>query len=394
MNVGILDVETTTRNDGNPFDESNVLCYVGIYLNQHYYLFDVEYSEQPYGETLHQIQELLDQCDLLVGFNIKFDLHWLRRYGITIKCPIWDCQYVEYVLSGQLVAMPSLNDTAEKHGLGKKVDKIAEYWNRGVDTRQIPRQELEEYLTQDLTLTDKVFNIQKNALQVPDKLQMKRIVWYGCQDILVTEEMEWNGLKYDIEKSKSIGDKILSEIASLDNLLYSLVPHKFINFGSHEHISAILYGGIAKYKVRELVTKTLKKGQVISREQTVAKGHLFPELIKPPRGAKLKKEGYFATDEGTLKKLPAKGIAKQIITALLERAKLDKKVGTYFHGIPKMYEEMGWKNNVIHGQLVHCVARTGRLASRKPNQQNLDEEVRQCIISRFLKDPQLILKAV
>ena len=30
------------------------------------------------------LQEQLDEADLIIGFNIKFDLHWLRRVGITI----------------------------------------------------------------------------------------------------------------------------------------------------------------------------------------------------------------------------------------------------------------------------------------------------------------------
>jgi DNA polymerase I-like protein with 3'-5' exonuclease and polymerase domains len=81
--------------------------------------------------------------------------------------------------------------------------------------------------------------------------------------------------------------------------------------------------------------------------------------------------------------LHASGEVRDIINTILERNKLAKLQGTYYEGIPKLYSEMQWENQTIHGQLNHCVAGTGRLASSKPNQQNLDERVQVCIETRF-----------
>ena len=41
----VLDVETTTSNKGNPFDQTNKLCYVGLKDN---ILFDIEHTDTPY----------------------------------------------------------------------------------------------------------------------------------------------------------------------------------------------------------------------------------------------------------------------------------------------------------------------------------------------------------
>lgn len=108
------------------------------------------------------LQELLDNS-LVIGFNIKYDLHWLRRLGLNIShLKIWDCQIAEYMLSAQRTSYASLNGTAEKYGLGSKLDVIeTEYWSKGIDTDEIPIEILSEYLRQDLALTYEVYRIQK-----------------------------------------------------------------------------------------------------------------------------------------------------------------------------------------------------------------------------------------
>lgn len=123
MKYAVIDCETTISNDGNPFDSTNKLVYVGIRIDGVNHLFDIEYSGLPWGQFKQEIQSLLDSCDLYVFFNAKFDIHWLKRYGLALAPgkPIWDTQFVEYVLSGQTIQLPSLNDTASRRGLGEKL---------------------------------------------------------------------------------------------------------------------------------------------------------------------------------------------------------------------------------------------------------------------------------
>ena len=98
MSYLVLDVETTISNKGNPFDQTNKLCMVGLLTANEKMIYDIEYSVDPYKESLKQIQLAVDKCDVLVGFNIKFDLHWLARYGITFANKrIWDCQLTAFI---------------------------------------------------------------------------------------------------------------------------------------------------------------------------------------------------------------------------------------------------------------------------------------------------------
>ena len=148
-----LDVETTTTNMGHPFDKNNKLISVGIKKDDGPTVtYDIEYSVDPYQELLNDIQIAVNEADVLVGFNIKFDLHWLQRYGIDFKTKrIWDCQLTQFIIMNQSNPYPSLNGTAEYYDLGTKLDEVKEnYWKNGIDTDKIPYDILDEYLKQDV----------------------------------------------------------------------------------------------------------------------------------------------------------------------------------------------------------------------------------------------------
>ena len=162
----VLDVETTTSNKGNPFDQTNKLCYIGLKDN---ILFDIEYTDSPYKNKLNEVQNEINKVETLVGFNIKFDLHWLKRYGINFNTKrIWDCQLVHFILSGQKDTYPSLNKVAKYYNLDSKIDTVAEeYWKNDIDTTEIPEDILQEYLQKDLELTEQIY--QKQLIEVPKK---------------------------------------------------------------------------------------------------------------------------------------------------------------------------------------------------------------------------------
>lgn len=375
----IIDVEGPL--DGHPFTPAHRLSLIGLYDGHSYSLFDIEHTGTPYGPAIPQIQKIVDDCDVLVAFNSKYDLHWLRRYGIKFHHKkLWCLQYAEFCMSGQSWAYPDLDTSCKNRGLEGKSTYIADtYWNKGIDTVHIPWGELAEYNKKDLEIEWNLFWAHVEYLK--DKPQLKKLIWYGCQDLLVTEEMEWNGIKYDTEKSLSIGDSLLVESRSMDAKLGEFTMGVPVLFSSPAQLSALLYGGVIHEETKEPYTFYYKDGRTAEKVRKMVKEHTLPRLVEPLKGTK--NANGFSTDEGTLKRLKANGKAKQIIELLLRKRELDKKVGTYYHGIPKLARERQWENNLIHGQLNHCTAATGRLASQKPNQQNLDYSVRECIVTRF-----------
>jgi DNA polymerase I-like protein with 3'-5' exonuclease and polymerase domains len=381
----VLDVETTISNKGNPFDETNSLCYVGLRSESNSVLHAIAYSSDPYGSNLLSIQRSIDDNELLIGFNIKFDLHWIRRYGITFSNKrIWDCQLVHFILTGQTQSYPSLNGVAAHYGLGTKLDVVStEYWKNGIDTPDVPRDILEEYLQGDLDLTYQVYLKQLAEVQASSP-QLQRLISLHNQDLLVLEEMEYNGLIFDEARSTELAEDLTEQIRRLDVLLMDYHQTDDFNSNSTEHLSALLYGGTINLKRREVigVFKTgTRAGQ--QKERWIDFPVTFPKLINPLRGSELAKEGFYSTDEATLKSLKGSKNAKELVELLLRRATLEKRVSTYYEGLVKLRKEMQWSEGKLHGQLNQCVARTGRLSSSRPNLQNFDGEIKELFNTRF-----------
>ena len=380
----ILDVETTISNKGNPFDETNKLCYVGL-LDTSHNLFSIEYNDQPYKKHLEEIQSRIDDAEVLVGFNLKFDLHWLRKYGINFMGKrLWDCQLVHFILTGQQYPYPSLNSVSAYYNLGSKLDVVAtEYWSNKIDTPNIPADILEEYLLGDLQLTQKVYEKQQKEFALCTK-PMQRLISLHNQDLMVLQEMEYNGLIFDETKSTELGKELQTQITLLNKSLSEY--HKLVEFNpsSNEHLSVLMYGGTIKVKRREVIGlfKTGdRKGQ--AKEKWVEHEIKFDRLVTPLKGSELTKEGYFSTDEATLKSLRGTKYAKELVELILTRATLEKRLTTYYTGLVDLRTSMNWPVNKLHGQLNQCVARTGRLSSSRPNLQNFDGEIKQLFGSKY-----------
>jgi DNA polymerase I-like protein with 3'-5' exonuclease and polymerase domains len=380
--ITTFDCETSVSNKGNPFDTSNKLCYAGFKTGSSIKLFDVEYSDAPCDAL--GMQEILNNTTLLVAFNAKFDLHWIKNYGLNFSTlRVWDCQLVHFILSNQKDTYPSLNDVAAYYGLGTKLDVVAsQYWDMGIDTPLIPKQILEEYLIGDLELTEQVYYKQVEELE--QRPHLKRLVSLHNQDLKVLQEMEYNGLLYDHVKSEELANAIDKDIQELDLLLASYVDCPDFNYNSNDHLSCLLYGGAITLRKRENigVFKTGKRAGE-PKDKWVEYQVEFPRLVKPLKGSELAKDGYWSTDEATLKSLRGSKKAKEIVELLLKRAELAKRVSTYYRGLLKLQDTMKWKKGFIYGQLNQVVARTGRLSSSRPNLQNFDGEIKELFYTRY-----------
>lgn len=371
-----------TKLNGSPFARKNSLTYVGLRTDEGDYLdFSIDYGEFGYGQSLKKIQELIDEHDCLVGFNIKFDLHWLRRYGITFKNKrVFDCQLAEFILSNQSCPYPSLDVTAEFYGLEGKLDVVKEeYWKKGIDTDHVPEDILTDYLKQDVMTTWEVFENQQTRVTYENRVLLS----LANQDLLALEEIEYNGMKYNTSLSMKLGDEIQIDLDSTDSSMRSFLDTPEFKPSSNDHVSAALYGGVIKWPSKESYIFTYKDGRTAEKIRNIVVEKTMPRLVSPIKGSDLAKEGYYATNEPTLLSLKAVGATKKFIAMLMERSGLEKRRGTYLHGLPAMMEEMDWEPDYIHGQLNQCVAITGRLSSSKPNMQNFDKKISKLFISRY-----------
>ena len=201
MNIFAIDVETTISSKGNAFDETNVLVLGGYGTDTIYYKF--------LSNDVERIQECISQAKLIILFNAKFDLHWCKRIGVNfnVRLPIWDCQLAEFILSNQQWKYPSLDEACAKRGLPRKLDVVKlEYWDKGIDTDKIPFEVLDEYLNQDISCTYLLYLAQKKEFEKPENLKKYKLFRLQCYDLMVLQEMEYNGYKFNVKQAKERKD--------------------------------------------------------------------------------------------------------------------------------------------------------------------------------------------
>ena len=383
MRYAVLDVETSIFQKGHPYADRNRLTYIGIRIDGCNHIYRVDDGRNAYGEILRDVRSRLDSVARIVVFNGKFDLGWLKRYGIDVSGhDIWDVQLCKFIIGNQQHPYPSLDDTLRDYGLPPKDDTVErEYWAMGIDTPDIPRPIVEEYLAGDLEKTDACY-----LRQLRDLPASKRALFrLQCNDLKVLLDMEYNGIRFDFDSMEVEREALSRKIIQIENELVTYVdswPH--FNWDSGDHLSALLYGGTVSVDIAHPYEHTYKAGkragitEIRNRWETITKS--FPGLVKPLKGSELKKEGYWSVEESVLRKIRGQ---KRLIGLLLERSKLEKLLSTYFVGIPKKAAEMDWQDGFVHAQFNQCRAITGRLSSANPNLQNLAPEIHKYITTRY-----------
>ena len=317
---------------------------------------------------------------LVIVANGKHDISWMRRYGLNcVEWKFWDILIAQFIITHQLKKFPSLDDCCEYFNIPKKLDVVkTEYWEKGIDTKDVPWPILKEYAAHDTLITLACYEAQLKVMS-PAQVKLCKLM---SQDMVVLQEMEQNGLTYDENLCLERSTELDIETEKLKQKLATFYPNIPINFGSGDDLSAFLYGGtiVEDIKIHDGFYKSgAKKGLPKMKNSTVE--HIMPPLFTPIKGTELAKPGYYETNESCLKKLTGKN--KPVVSVLLDLARHEKINGTYYKGLPKLNREMRWPSGRLHGQLNQTLAVSGRLSSSKPNQQNLASEIQDIFVSQY-----------
>lgn len=379
MTTVVFDFEGGTKNKCNVYDPETYVCLLCVKIISNGSMKSLSFKK-PWDVGL--INEIFNSAKLIIGFNCKFDLSWLRReFGFVpaFGTRIHDCQYAEFLFSDQTWRFPDLGTACAARGLSEKYDYIKEnYWDKGIDTCDIPEDELEEYCIQDVDITYQLYLDQMKDFE--DKYKhLHKLFKLHMLDLPVLLEMEWNGLKYNKQRSLELSEEYDAKITQIEEQLNRLVDFE-INWNSNDEKSTILYGGTVK-RTTKVPIGHFKSGARIGevKYKNVESLTTFPRLVTPlPAG----QEENLSVAEPVLRSLkPKKDVAK-LIDLILERAKLEKMNGTYLKGLPKKMAEMGW-GDYLHPSYNQCVAVTGRVASSNPNGQNIPGVGKQLCETRF-----------
>jgi DNA polymerase I-like protein with 3'-5' exonuclease and polymerase domains len=333
--------------------------------------------------------------DVVVGFNFKFDLHWLRSIGFNDdKVRVWDCQLAEHVYTGQRAQFISLDECLAKYNLETKLDVVKDLWNAGVQTDEIDVNILEEYNCWDVQQTQKLFLVQQALLTDAQK----NLVYLLGEDLKTLADMEFNGLLFDACGAEKALGEYKQEVSEVEQLLTKRLPE--IQFGSFnwdsgDHLSCFLYGGILNfdYATSEEATykSGAKKGTVYTKNSWHVESTTFPGYFKPLENTEVKKTKdnpcattrFYQVDGPTISQLKGGGKEGKEIVALLQARSEKQKLVEMLESLFKQFLDKKWENNVVHGTYNQNIAITGRLSSSAPNMQNSPPEIDKFFISRY-----------
>lgn len=279
MSFVSFDLETTIRSTlkrkANPFYGLNRIVAVGYKRkgdpkNTGKYFPTVKDIDNEYqgGAPDGWLRDLCTNTQYLVGFNIKFDiLHAICQGPLNRQAwiefinnggMVWDCQLAEYLLYGmtQEYHMCAMDEVAPRYGGNLKDDAVKSLWAAGVDTCDIDRTLLMDYLlgtndtddVGDIGNTEKMFLGQLAALRARDGL---RSALLNMGALCFTIEAEYNGMFVDKEwalaKAKELEVELKQATDELESFIPQLPEGLTFNWNSRFHKSALIFGGSVKY---------------------------------------------------------------------------------------------------------------------------------------------------
>ncbi|CCW66760.1 unnamed protein product [Phytomonas sp. Hart1] len=311
----ILDLETTTirryKRVANPFTKENYVVLSGardykgnVFMPSRYFhrSLALQYDNPALTSTNQLVEKSskdslflppLNNYTIIVGHNIKFDLLHIWRDVELRKFfkrggRIWDTMYGEYLLSGQEIKLgqgAGLEDIAKSYGgQTPKLDAVKRAWAEGKETYEIPYSILTEYLNGDLENTELIFCKHRERA-----LAQRQVIVCNArmESILCTTEMEYNGLKTNVELAIAQSNDLASKVTTLRKDLMSFIPgeippecRKFFNWSSNQHLIAFFFGGKLKLNTNSRESKTLP-GEVFDRHTLFVPPEMYTKDLFP-----------------------------------------------------------------------------------------------------------------
>ena len=445
-----LDVEnTTTERNGklhlDPFEASNSLTQVGMLSDMGEELIvtfdhkDVEPT--PNGHAI--VQTWLDAATILIGHNIAYDLTWLWESGFKYDGPVFDTMLGEYIIQRGIKLPLSLEQCAERYALDtKKQDTLKNYFKQGYTTREIPHDELSDYLSADLHATQQLADKLYYRLNTTDDAGLMPTVLLTNEVTLCLAKVYHRGFAVDLSKLDEVRQEFEAEkkqlISDLNAHVHDLMGDTPINLNSPEQLSWVIYGRkvldktqwamdidpymnassfstlittgtkvLFKTKAEQCnecsgtgyVRKIKKNGEPFAKPSRCqpcnAVGYLFNPTgeraglkFKPPSPKWASANG-FSTSKDNLQVLQGSARAKGMDNAVDFLAKVSRlsAVDTYLSSFVEGIANYTKEDGRLHVQLLQHRTATGRFSGSNPNMQNMPRggtfPVKKVFVSRF-----------
>ena len=445
-----LDVENTVTHRGgkmhlDPFEPNNSLTMVGVLTDQgHEQHFPFDHADVPNQPDYHErVQWFLDQATVLICHNVAHDLLWLWESGFKYDGAVFDTMLVEYVLQRCIKEPLSLEACAERYELDtKKQDTLKEYFKKGYSTRDIPYNELCEYLSADLHATQQLADKLWYRLNTTADAGLLSTARLTNRVAKCLTKIYQTGFAVDLSKLDEVRSEFENEKRQLTDDLQAhvrkLMGDTPINLNSPEQLSWVIYsrkvmdkqywgnaidpymadadfrsliaGGTEKiYKTKAEqcrdcngtghIRKVKKDGTPFARTTSCkncsGRGYLLVPTMdlaglkfKPPASKWASANG-FSTSKQNLELLESAAKQRGMTDAVdfLYKVRRLSAVDTYLSSFVEGISMHTKQDGKLHVRLLQHRTSTGRFSGADPNMQNMPRggtfPVKKVFVSRF-----------
>ena len=304
----VLDVETNGLDSYN----TNQICGIGVGEPKtggllQYYPFRHHQGGNLFPEHLKELIAFLNSLDTLIGYNIKFDLHFLEKDGLyTSNKKLIDVivmvRLVEHSDIRELALTPTgkrrFGIEAVQYDIDTKKELKAKKWNK--DFSMAPADFLGEYCKKDVGLTAMLY---EDVLKEIKHTHQEDIFELECKLTTVLFDMEKRGIsidkEYAIDTQKSLSARLLEVEQEILTLTGRTKWNHDLPSASPKHderefniASTAQIGGIFKSMGIESPVKTAKGAESWNEVALVSINHRLAGLIRQYRALEKLKSTY------------------------------------------------------------------------------------------------------
>ncbi|MGE4619496.1 MAG: DNA polymerase I, partial [Planctomycetota bacterium] len=286
----------------------------------------------PRQEVIDRLRPILEDPTIgKVGQNMKFDAQVMRNEGVVMSGIAGDPMISSYLIN-PLRGRYGL-DSLVGERLGHTMIPIKEIIGdpgAEISMAQIEPEKISDYAAEDADWTLRLHQDLEPEIEQHQLRQVLEEIELPLIEVLVSMERE--GISIDEEQLKEQEKKLTGELEQIETQIHQQAGGPF-NIASPKQLQKVLFENL------ELPTKGLPKTKT---------------------GVSVKAE--------TLEELAARHPEIELPALILRYRSLSKLISTYVVALP---QHLHPKTNRIHTDFRQTVTATGRLASNRPNLQNI-----------------------
>ena len=388
-----LDIETTGL---NPRKDSILLIQLGSEDNN--FIFDV--AKLPKDRVEYLVEVIKDK--LLVGFNLKFDIQFIKeKYGILFKNLYCNMLVEKIITAGLGNKYPSLEDVVNKYFDIELAKDVRESFHESFDG--VITKEQINYAAQDVHYLLPLKNLQDEHIELHS---LEKVVSLEMRLLPVVSQMELNGVLLNIDEWNKLtrhAKRFARRLKGIIDNTFRKELHRYITSTENSALDVLEFFKVSRERDVEIAWKEAtgfeKRAYRKAYAQMLSEMFDLAEIDKiffahfNPNSTNQKKKMLnwmgIVTDTIDQKVLKRDFPTNRFVKTMIRYGEEYKKAYTYGDN---MLEHIDPVSGRIHANANQLGATTGRFAYSGPNLQNQisDPKYRKCYIAR---DDKLLITA-